>query len=86
MVYGVSSSITYGLYALDKVRAQQGVWRISEDTLHLLELAGGWPGALLAQEYHRHKTVKASYQRVFWFMVGGNLVLLIGYSAFLLLR
>ena len=84
VLYGISSGITYGLYAQDKVRAQQGEWRISENTLHLLELAGGWPGALLAQEYVRHKTVKTSYQFMFWFMVGGNLVLLIGYSALLL--
>ena len=84
VLYGISSSITYGLYALDKIRAQQGEWRISENTLHLLELAGGWPGALLAQEYVRHKTVKTSYQFTFWFMVGGNLVLLIGYSVLLL--
>lgn len=85
-LYGISSIITYWLYAQDKVQAQQQVRRIPEDTLHFLELVGGWPGALLAQEYLRHKTVKASYQRVFWFMVGCNLVLLIGYSAFLLLR
>ena len=84
VLYGISSSITYGLYALDKVRAQRREWRISENTLHLLELAGGWPGALLAQEYKRHKTVKTSYQLIFWFMVGGNLVLLIGYSVLLL--
>jgi len=86
VLYGISSSITYGLYALDKIRAQQREWRISENTLHLLELAGGWPGALLAQEYKRHKTVKTSYQLMFWFMVGGNLVLLIGYSVLLLMQ
>ncbi len=86
VLYGISSSITYGLYALDKARAQQHGWRISESTLHLLELAGGWPGGLLAQEYNRHKTVKTSYQLTFWFMVGGNLVLLIGYSVLLLMQ
>lgn len=85
-LYGVSSIITYGMYTMDKARAQQGAWRISEDTLHLLELVGGWPGALLAQEYQRHKTVKSSYQLVFWFIVGINLLFLIGYSVFLLLR
>ena len=85
-LYGISSFITYWLYVQDKLQAQQKVRRIPEDRLHFLELVGGWPGALLAQEYRRHKTVKASYQRVFWFIVGGNLVLLIGYSAFLLLR
>lgn len=85
-LYGISSSITYGLYGRDKVNAQQRARRIPEDTLHFLELVGGWPGALLAQEYWRHKTVKATYQQVFWLMVGVNLVLLIGYSVFLLLR
>ena len=35
----------------------------------MLELAGGWPGALLAQRLLRHKTAKASYRSAFWTMV-----------------
>jgi uncharacterized membrane protein YsdA (DUF1294 family) len=34
-----------------------------------MELVGGWPGALLAQQVFRHKTRKLSYQVVFWTIV-----------------
>lgn len=37
--------------------------------LHALELLGGWPGALLAQQLLRHKTKKTSYQVVFWLTI-----------------
>lgn len=79
MLYMFSSGITYGLYALDKASAIQKEWRIPENTLHFLVLVGGWPGALIAQEYYRHKTVKESYQAQFWKMIVGNLAFLIGY-------
>ena len=60
---------TFIAYALDKHAAQGNAWRIPEANLHLLELAGGWPGALLAQQLLRHKTSKRSYRAVFWVMV-----------------
>jgi uncharacterized membrane protein YsdA (DUF1294 family) len=37
--------------------------------LHLLGLAGGWPGALIAQQMLRHKSKKASFLAVFWVTV-----------------
>ena len=43
-VYGFSSLCTYILYAMDKSAARRGAWRTRESTLHLLSLAGGWPG------------------------------------------
>jgi uncharacterized membrane protein YsdA (DUF1294 family) len=42
---------------------------VPESSLHLIELLGGWPGAYLAQQTMRHKTVKASYQVVYWLIV-----------------
>ena len=56
-------------YSRDKHNAQSGAWRIPEKQLHAVELLGGWPGALLAQQLLRHKTKKASYQGVFWLIV-----------------
>ncbi|UWX04498.1 DUF1294 domain-containing protein [Pseudoxanthomonas sp. NC8] len=53
-------------YALDKHAAQRGRRRIPESTLHLLELAGGWPGAFVAQRMLHHKTRKRSYRIAFW--------------------
>lgn len=65
----VISAITYGMYAHDKRRAVSAGWRIPESTLHLAELLGGWPGALLAQRRLRHKCSKPSYQVVYWLIV-----------------
>lgn len=53
-------------YAFDKSAARVGGWRTSEQTLLLLGLAGGWPGALLAQQFLRHKSNKASFRSAFW--------------------
>jgi uncharacterized membrane protein YsdA (DUF1294 family)/cold shock CspA family protein len=80
--YSLSSLITCALYAADKASAIQGTQRISEASLHFFEFLGGWPGALIARQYYRHKTVKASYRLTFWLIVVTNLLLLIGYSSF----
>jgi uncharacterized membrane protein YsdA (DUF1294 family) len=64
LAYLVLSLITFALYAEDKRRARLGLWRIPESRLHKIELGGGWPGALLAQWYLRHKILKTSYRRV----------------------
>ena len=71
-VYAVTSLVAYLVNASDKSAAQQGQWRTKEDTLHLLSLIGGWPGALLAQKTLRHKNRKASFQVIFWTTVGLN--------------
>lgn len=56
-------------YWRDKQNAQTGQWRTPEKQLHAVELLGGWPGALLAQQLLRHKTQKTSFQVVFWLIV-----------------
>jgi uncharacterized membrane protein YsdA (DUF1294 family) len=65
------SLLTYAVYGADKDSAQDETsrWRAPEKLLHGLELAGGWPGAFLAQRRLRHKCSKVSYQIVFWFIV-----------------
>jgi uncharacterized membrane protein YsdA (DUF1294 family) len=84
VIYAVMSLITFTYYGLDKRRAGRGGWRIPEKTLHLLELLGGWPGALLAQSLFRHKRSKASYMLVFWLIVALHAAAWIG--AYLLVR
>jgi uncharacterized membrane protein YsdA (DUF1294 family)/cold shock CspA family protein len=69
LAYVIASLLAFGLYALDKYRAIKNAWRIPENTLHIFELAGGWPGAFVAQRVIRHKTVKLSYQIVYWLIV-----------------
>jgi uncharacterized membrane protein YsdA (DUF1294 family)/cold shock CspA family protein len=66
VVYLGASGLSFVAYALDKAAAVRGQWRTPEATLHALALAGGWPGALLAQQFLRHKSTKAEFRAVFW--------------------
>ena len=68
-LYLLASLLSFLQYWRDKRSARSGGRRTAENTLHLVELAGGWPGALIAQQRFRHKTRKASYQAVFWLIV-----------------
>ena len=65
-LYAALSVVTFITYAADKAAASSGTWRTSENTLHMLALGGGWPGALLAQQILRHKSTKQSFRQVFW--------------------
>lgn len=78
--YGVMSIICFVSYWKDKSAAQSGAWRTPEKTLHGLALVGGWPGALLAQQWLRHKSSKTSFQAMFWCTVVLNVVALVALS------
>lgn len=71
--YVLASLGCFALYAFDKAAARRGNRRTPERHLVLLGLAGGWPGALLAQQWLRHKTVKKPFRHWFWLTVGVNL-------------
>jgi uncharacterized membrane protein YsdA (DUF1294 family) len=78
--YGLLSLLSFGRYFLDKRAATRGERRTPESSLHLLDFLGGWPGGLIAQQVFRHKTIKNSFQAMFWLTVVAN----IGLAAFLL--
>lgn len=59
-------------YALDKSAACKGERRTPESTLLMLGLFGGWPGAVLAQQWLRHKTVKQPFRRMFRLTIAVN--------------
>lgn len=61
--------LTFWMYRVDKRAAQTRQWRTPESTLQLLALAGGWPGAWLAQRVLRHKSSKLAFRFVYWLMV-----------------
>ncbi|QTD30569.1 DUF1294 domain-containing protein [Pseudomonas fluorescens] len=67
--YGLVSVLAFFLYWADKCKARADAWRTPENILHAVELAGGWPGALIAQQVFRHKTRKVSFQVLFWMIV-----------------
>jgi uncharacterized membrane protein YsdA (DUF1294 family) len=67
--YGVVSVLAFFMYWADKRKARADAWRTPENILHAVELAGGWPGALIAQQVFRHKTRKVSFQILFWTIV-----------------
>lgn len=69
LAFAGMSAVAFVLYGLDKWAAKRGAQRTPESTLHLCALLGGWPAALLAQQVFRHKSIKRSFQGVFWSMV-----------------
>lgn len=73
IIYGAMSIVSYLTYWWDKRKALAGQWRIQESTLQLMALLGGWPGALLAQSYLRHKSQKRAFLAVFYLAALANI-------------
>ncbi len=73
IVYIGASMLTYFIYWIDKNAALSGGRRTPENTLHLLSLFCGWPGALIAQQKLRHKTKKQPFRFIFWLTVVVNI-------------
>lgn len=65
------------VYYYDKSAAYNDRWRIKESHLHILSLLGGWWGALIAQQFLRHKSVKKSFLVTFSFTMIVNITVLI---------
>jgi uncharacterized membrane protein YsdA (DUF1294 family) len=70
--------VTFLVYGIDKWKAKQGSWRISEATLLILATIGGSIGALLGMKIWHHKTMhkKFKYGLPLIFIIQ---ILLIGY-------
>ncbi|MEZ9535491.1 hypothetical protein BCT40_17010 [Vibrio lentus] len=67
--YVVIGAVTFVVYAKDKRAAINGNWRVPEKTLHIFSVAGGWLGALIAQDKLRHKTQKQPFRAIYWLTV-----------------
>lgn len=72
--YIIISAVTFFAYTIDKSAAENREWRLPEDGLHVMSIIGGWPGALLAQVFLRHKSRKRSFRIVFWATVFLNTI------------
>lgn len=69
-LYLIAINITiFLLYGYDKFIAGGEKLRVPEYNLHALALLGGSPAGLLAQKLFRHKTIKGSFQLVYWLIV-----------------
>lgn len=73
VLYLGMSLLTYAMYAVDKNAAKKGNWRTPENTLHVLSLLGGWPGALFAQNQFRHKSKKQPFKTILWITIFVNI-------------
>ena len=56
-------------YGYDKYISTGDRLRVPEYNLHALALLGGSPAGLFAQKLFRHKTIKSSFQVVYWLIV-----------------
>ena len=54
--------VTFFVYGIDKWKAKQGSWRISEATLLTLAVVGGSIGALLGLKVWHHKTMHKKFK------------------------
>lgn len=79
LAYALASGVAFVLYGLDKRRAARGGRRVPERTLHVVELLGGWPGALAASAAFRHKTKKRGFRAVRGLIVGLHVALWIAW-------
>ena len=60
---------TFLLYGYDKLIAGGEALRVPEWNLHALAMLGGSPAGLSAQKFFHHKTIKGSFQLVYWAIV-----------------
>lgn len=74
--YLAVSVVLFLMYGWDKRAARLQRQRIPERRLQILAFAGGWPGALLAMRWLRHKSYKPSFRRWFYFYLLANMSLL----------
>ena len=58
----VINVLTFVVYGIDKWKAKNGNWRISEATLLILAVIGGSIGALLGMKVWHHKTMHKKFK------------------------
>lgn len=70
LVYLIAiNSTTFLLYGYDKLISSTQRLRVPEWNLHVLAILGGSPAGLASQQFFRHKTIKGSFQLVYWLIV-----------------
>ena len=80
IVYAVLNVIAFIMFAWDKYKAKEGMWRTKESTLILISLFGP-VGATIGMQMVRHKTQKLKFKLVYVFLAIH--IALIGYMAYM---
>lgn len=62
--YLMLGAVSFGVYGFDKRAARRGEWRVTEASMHGIDLIGGIAGGLVAQLAFRHKTRKQGFVTV----------------------
>lgn len=75
--YMIISILSFVVYYLDKVAAENDERRTPEKTLHLIDVLGGWIGASFAHKFLNHKATKAEFRDVFYITIIANIIGLI---------
>ena len=79
VAYLMLGLVSFGVYGFDKRAARLGDWRVTEATLHGIDLIGGIAGGLLGQAAFRHKTRKPG------FVIATTLIALLHFAGLVLL-
>lgn len=74
--YAALNAASYTLYGMDKFKAKNAGWRISEQNLLIASLFGPI-GALLGMQYFRHKTQKPIFKILVPTFAGVHLMLVL---------
>ena len=68
MLLLILNGMAFAAFGIDKYLARNHYRRISEKRLLQLALAGGSVGAIIAQKFFRHKTLK--FRNILWLFLG----------------
>lgn len=77
--YSIMSTVCFFMIKIDKRRAEDGRWRIPDDSMHLAQLLWGWPGTLIAQKIYFHKARKKTFQGTLNFIIFIHIIFWVDY-------
>ncbi len=60
---------TFIIFGFDKAASSGALMRVPERVIYIAALCGATPAVLIGQKVFRHKTVKTSFQLIFWIIV-----------------
>ncbi len=68
------SAVTFIMWGIDKAKAKLHHWRVPENTLLALAIAGGCLGAAVGMLIFRHKIRKVKFKLIVLFALLGHVI------------